>query len=311
MRLLVKGLLPVLILCLAAQPARAICSCARQITSGNSYVITPGCEANDCGTLQTSVTDDLVGYFWGLGEGDPEPGTGIDNGSFEALGGWLYVYPGYGALITSTWGADAGIDGCTDFATHPEHCMAIALIDKDANTGAAAFAVLTKKPDNLANYYFMQPGNITLTPLPAPIITNSIRIGYFEQIRLSLTGLSESDIAAGIYLDPECSPPHPIAGYRVYYREAIDRFDSSASGWTALTDVLPLGTPVEVTTPCPTPEQLLWALAYGLEFDSGYGPVFVSGPSTEYSCEELLADPHDVGTGRERPRNRERRPTRR
>ena len=69
------------LLCLASSiPANAICSSPRFFTTRYSYVVTPGCESSECGSVPSSVTDDLAGVFWALGEFDPIYGAGIDSG---------------------------------------------------------------------------------------------------------------------------------------------------------------------------------------------------------------------------------------
>ena len=69
------------------EPTAVIPTCDQRISSGTSYVFSPGCEDVDCGSSVSSVTDALVGQFWGLGRGDPAQGMGSDNGTFPALRG--------------------------------------------------------------------------------------------------------------------------------------------------------------------------------------------------------------------------------
>ena len=290
----------------AALRAAPTCCCSpRLFTSGYSYVITPGCEGVDCGPERLSVTEDLEGAFWGLGEGDPRPGRGIDNGTFAALGGWLYTYPGYGGVIISTWAANTSIDGCIDFAFSPR-CMAIALSDRSPDTGGGAVAVLTASPDGLGNYDFDQPGDIVLARLPRVRIIASERLADPDRIRLIVSGVSEDDLALGVYLDPACDPPPAIAGYRVYMRTTVSGppTDSRVESWTPLTGVVPLGDAATFEAACDSDASLF--LAYGLEFDSGFVSSHVSEPGTEVSCSPALAEPDDPMSNRDHPRGRER-----
>jgi hypothetical protein len=146
----------------AAQPAFAVCSNARLMSSG--YIYTPG-TVYEYAVSGDTVTDLFAGTFWALGEGDPVLGAGADSGSFPALD-WLYNFGdyGYAAFIGGApWATDARVDGCID-AT-PSTCTAIQLTDVNPETGEPVFALLTAEQDTAKNYSFFD-GRIDLAPLP-------------------------------------------------------------------------------------------------------------------------------------------------
>lgn len=288
------------------QPANAICSSARLISSGYSYVVTPGCEGVDCGSGPSSVTDDVTGAFWSFGEGDETVGAGIDSGSFT---GFLYVYPGYSALITSTWAADPGIDGCIDAANtaiNPNKCMAVLVMDNSPATGEGAFALITAAPDSLTNFNFDQGQNITLTTLNKLNINASVRTGGGTGVDVTVGGVSLTDIESGLWLDPACPANGGIAGYQVFAQE-VPRDDpapmsNNRNDWTAVGDVVPLGSPTTASLACSgDTDQYVTA---GIVFDSNYRNVWLSGNSTKINCGANLADPEDIEIER-KPRSRE------
>ena len=105
--------LGVVALVAAAQPAQAACGAPFLITSLNqaagyyAYVVNPSTESGG-GLDGSTVTEDVTGFFWGLGVGNPLPGVGADNGTFPTLS-WLYIYPNYPAAVLTTWAADPSI----------------------------------------------------------------------------------------------------------------------------------------------------------------------------------------------------------
>jgi len=317
----------------ALQPAMAACVSPRIITTGESYIYTPGYESGG-GFMDSTVSPDFVGAFWGVGSGDlGATGTGIDNGSFPAFGGWMGIYPGYPAIINSTWAASTSIDGCIDFAAAPR-CMAILLMDNDANSGTGAFALLTDLPDNLINYDFEQLGKgpINLVAIPSLSITASVRTGSCSittaqacsvvadcpsgetcvdgtGVDISVDGIQLSAISAGLYLDPDCPQPTGaggmIQGYQIYAREvprgAPPPTDTNEENWTPVGPVTPLGEPGAASLSCTgDTDQYLTA---GLVFDSASLTRYLSGSTTRFECGANLADPADVI--QRKPRNRE------
>lgn len=291
---------------LAARPAHASCIIPNFFSSGYSYVYTDGCGGSTCGALNTSVTDDLLGSFWALGDGDPVVGAGIDNGSVAALGGWFYIYPGYPATINFQFLAGIGLDGCVLAAADNRRCLGFALNDINPSSGDGAFALITALPNELGNYDLSQRGNITLVPIPRPVITGSA--STTNGGRITVQGPSAATLAAGLYLDSGCSeflggsPVEWVRGYRVYLREteieSAPPVERATADWTALTDVVPLGNPVTVTVECSAGAADQW-LAIGLAFESDFESAYVSGPSTRIACGPNLADP---GVRTPRPR---------
>ena len=299
-------------------PVHAHCG-ARLFSSGVSYVVTPGCEQGGCGSSNTSVTDDVTGAFWVIGEGDPTVLSGLDNGSFPLVDGWGYVFPGYPMSFSSSWIADIGIDSCPDFSAGPHRCMAILIMDNDADTGAGAFALATQAPDGIGNYDFQRNGNIALVALPELHITNSVRIaGGGNGVVVTVDGLSVDDIAAGLYLDPGC-PGGPgdggvaelIVGYQVFMRQGppneVPPNDTHVDDWIPVGPLTPLGAPATVTSSCDGLSNVAVYLTAGLVFDSNYRSVWISRPATRVECGTNLADPDDLNDVERKPRNRERR----
>lgn len=329
---LVLGSVAFMTLAAALQPAEAVCVSARRITSGASYVITPGYESLG-GFNNSSVSPDFVGHFWAIGAGDiPLIGGGIDNGNFGALGGWVQVYANYPALINSTWAANVEIDGCVDFAELPR-CMAILLMDNSGDTGTGAFALLTDEPDELLNFDFEQPGlaPINLTTVPALSITGSVRTSTCSitttqpcssgadcpagetcvegtGVDVSVDGLNLATIADGLYLDPNCPQPDGAApvieGYQVYSREvprgSPPPTDTDTDNWTPVGPVTPLGEPSTVSLGCTGDTDQY--LTTGIVFDSATASTYVSGTTTRFECGANLAEPEEI---QRKPRNRE------
>ena len=128
------------LLAVLAAPAPAHGSCVDPRAFGSllgsrfSYVYTPGYAKPG----EPSTSPRLDGSFWMLGFGDPEVGSGVDNGGFPAAE-WTgaysdpdWTYPTYiGPAGGNGWDADPRIDGCADDAPAPR-CMGILLGDADA-----------------------------------------------------------------------------------------------------------------------------------------------------------------------------------
>lgn len=292
------------------EPASATCVSPRGITTGFSYIFTPGYESLG-GFQNSSVSANLIGSFWAIGAGNLDQlGAGIDNGAFAALGGWVSVFPGYPVLINSTWAAHDEIDGCIDAGPEPL-CMAILLMDLDTN-GTGAFALATDAVDTFFDYNFEQPGfaPINLVSVPGMSITGSVRTGNGTGVDVTVGGLALSAIQNGLYLDPACPQPtggpgSVIQGYQVYSREtprgAPAPTDMAVEGWVPVGPVTPLGTPSTVSLTCTGDTDQY--LAAGVIFDSATRSRFLSRSSTRFECGANLADPVDVIE--RKPRNRE------
>ena len=82
-------------------------SAPRLIWSEFKYIYTPGlCDDGFPCPGESSVSSGLSGFFWVIGSGDVTIGQGNDNGSFEALAGWItsdVVGPFKGAPGTGHW----------------------------------------------------------------------------------------------------------------------------------------------------------------------------------------------------------------
>jgi len=313
---------------LLAPAAQAICNSARLFNSGSTYVITPGCEAADCGAAHSSVTDAVSGRFWALGDGDPALGAGIDNGSFEALFGWLYTPVTYPALIAGTWAASSGIDGCIDFAADQRRCMAVQLSDISPATGTGAMTVITAQPDNLGNYDLSGSGDYFLAEVPRPVILSTYQADVcagtldpcaadsdcpegvlceWEAARAVVFRV-DGDLG-GLYEAPECVGPTPIvAGYRLFQQHLPSGTPAptnpSIDEWEALSDVVPLGEPVNAILPCGPSSGGSVFVAAALVFDGGFQTSYLSGPTSRLECASTLADPDPITP--HKPRNRER-----
>jgi len=286
-----------------SQPAQATCAEPRLFSSFGvsyfGYIFTPGCSSYSCGTLGSSISDDAVGAFWAIGDGNPAVGPGIDNGGFPFLPGWAYVYPGYPAAILSSWSADPLIDGCIDNAADPLRCMAVMLADLDQTMPgdpAGAFALVTDLPDGASAYDFESPtGRIDLEPLQAPTITLATSVGGGTGLALTVNALSVSDIEDGLYLDPSCETDL-VQGYQMYWSTMPSGDPPPTSrdlgSWNVSGPVVPLGTAGTVTVSCATLAGNDLYLARGLVFESGFVTPYVSRNSAPVStCEGAVAVP--------------------
>jgi len=321
----------------AAQPAWAICAAPFIIsTLGDytSYVVAPGyCPPRlaDCTSdLESSVSSDLRASFWHVGNGNPTPGLGTDNGSFAALGNWVIyqdpggAYAGYPAYIDTTWGASQQIDGCIDTPQPggpPEKCMAVLLADRDG-TGASSFALLTAGADDNGNFFLYLDGGetINLAAMPRPQILQTGRVGL-DNISVTVAGPTLEALSANLHQSQD--PNGLCAGaagavseisYRMYTmyvpRGSMPPTDLDPANWIP-GPTAALGETVEfvVCDQYPPEEQIDAYLAYALVFDSGFETPFVSGgsPSTtspRIECIFVLADPGRIRIKEENRRER-------
>lgn len=307
------------------QPAYAICGSFIGFTfdSQNGYIFTPGCEASDCGTIGTSMTDNARGTFWAINEGSPALMAGIDNGSFPLLPddqkGWGYPYPGYPMRVNSGWGDDPRIDNCIETAADPNKCMVVLFMDTSPINNAGAFALATDAADSGSGEYDFLYSEVTLTTLPKMQITNTVRNNGGESVSVTVDGVSLADLQSGFYLDPACPTPAAkgfpqlIQGYQVYARElprdAPMPTDSNVAAWNPVGPLTPLGDPSTVTLPCSGDTDRY--VSAGVVFNSNFSNVWLAENATKVQCGANLADPivtpeRKVPGNRERPDSRSR-----
>jgi hypothetical protein len=289
---------------------QATCSFARLFNSSNpggySYVYTPGLTP---GPASTTVSEQVVGSFWMLGNGVPGAamGQGIDNGRFQAIVlsgpgyfyyGWIRGFPYYGAYIQGpSWASSPDIDLCPDQVVG-QRCMAMVLTDQV--NGVGFFAFLTDEADGSQNYDFVQPGNgpINLIQIPKPAIVGA-SMPAPNTIELVVAGPSATTLAAGLLLDPNCSTFDDVAGYKIRSQVVAGNSsppsDRDISNWTDVTPgggVVPLGQNTMVQIHCPDVNDVY--LATSLEFDSGFELGLTSENSTRVSCDWILAEPEPL-----------------
>jgi hypothetical protein len=299
---------------------QATCSFARLFNSSNpagySYVYTPGLTP---GPTSTTVSGDLVGSFWMLGNGVPGAamGQGIDNGRFQAIVlsgpgyfyyGWIRGFPYYGAYIQGpSWASSPDVDLCPDQVVG-QRCMAMVLTDQV--NGVGFFAFLTDEADASQNYDFVQPGNgpINLIQIPKPAIISSNRPNS-NTVELIVAGPSASTLAAGLFLDPNCSSLGDITGYKIRSQRwdpncssfgkvasnCVPNFDRDVSNWRDVTPgggTVPLGQSTLIPIDCSSDANVY--LVTSLVFDSGFELGLISESSSRVSCSVILAEPEPL-----------------
>lgn len=324
--------LGVVALVAALQPAQAACGAPFLITSlgvdGTAYVVNPtvtyGYGGN--GLANSSITESVTGFFWGVGVGDPAFGVGADNGTFEALS-WLYVYPNYPSSVLTTWAQDPGIDTCIDvMGPLGERCqvtyfqdVSVGENEGDPPAGTGLFAIVST-PDNAASGdFYLSPldigGNIVMAPQEGMAILSSTRAGD-TGVQMSLSGPTLEGILAGSYLSdsPLCQGSGAggagtinglIVGYRaktmVLPRSSAPPSDFSADRWDTAGEDTALGSPSSISVPCDGDSDVY--ASYQLLFDSGFAAPIVSATTTRVECGPNLADPDNI---RVRPEGRSR-----
>jgi hypothetical protein len=298
-----------------AQPAHAICGAPFLISTAvdvdtYSYVINPAVDPATQGLNGSTVTDQIQGFFWGVGVGNPTLGVGADNGSWTALD-WLYIFPGYPAAIITTWAESTGIDTCIDVqGAFGSRCQATFVQDVDPDTGEGMFALLATADDDASGDFFLvQDGNapIVFAPQPKMAVTGSVRNGA-QGVTVALAGPTVEAIAAGSFLDedPAClaasgGGPAPlnglVTGYSVRYviqprgsqppsNFAVEQWTDSGNG------ILPLGSTTQAAVDCGGQDNDVY-LSYQLHFDSGFAAPFVSASTTRTECGPNVADPQE------------------
>jgi hypothetical protein len=301
----------------AAQPAFAVCSNARLMSSG--YIYTPG-TVYEYAVSGDTVTDMFAGTFWALGEGDPALGVGADSGSFPALE-WLYNFGdyGYAAFIGGApWATDARVDGCID-AT-PSTCTAIQLTDVNPETGEPVFALLTAEQDTAKNYSFFD-GRIDLAPLPPVSIANSTRVGETGVI-VDVAAIDAAAFDAGLYLDPNCTGAagggvgiETVVPGVAWFAQVLPRgaqpptnLNIATGGWMSTGVNSLFGEAAALNIPCTGDSDIYVSFAFLNE--SNIPADTVTGPGTRTECGANVAEPElrtkPANTQESKPRTRKR-----
>jgi hypothetical protein len=315
----------------AGHPARAVCANYRGFDAADYYIYTPGVDwqygsGSTNGYQGSTVSPGLRGSFWHVGNADPVVGLGNDSGTFAALGdvpagGWVYVYPSYGATLLGSWstgGANSSIDGCIDLPYSDGRaalCMAVLLEDVDPVEGDRVFALLMAPADATRNYDFVPSvdGSITLAPLPPPNIVNSQRTSG-PGVLLDVVGPDAANLEAGLFLNDEgdCAgvgiggATSLIRGYRICTGASERGAPVPApDAFVCSDDVTPLGGTAQIITDCASDVDV-W-ITYRLVFEPNTVGTSLEasqpgGVTTRINCGPNLADvPEERTRRRERP----------
>lgn len=294
-----------------AQPAQAACGAPFLIsnTNGNTGVynglVNPTVTLGVDGLNGTSVTENITGYFWGVGVGDPATGVGADNGGWLAVS-WLYLYPGYNTGILTSWAEDPSIDGCIDVqAAQGSRCQVTYFQDTAIGTGEGLFALVSTPDDAASGDFYLDLGgvDIVMAPSPAMPILSSTR-GGDTSVTVGLAGPTAEAIAAGSFLDPAAACQGGVAGGQDPLNGLVQGFrvcsqvlprgseppsDFNIANWDCdpATDS-PLGAPVEAAAACAEDSDVYFSWA--LVMDSGFLSLLVSNNATRVECGANLAD---------------------
>ena len=301
----------VLALAAMVQPAQAACGAPFLITSINggtgtyAYVVNPTVPLGGDGIQGSSVTDQITGFFWGVGVGNPALGVGADNGGFTALE-WLYIYPNYPAQVLTTWAASTAIDTCIDVqGPLGGRCQVTFFQDVDSTNGSGLFALVSTADDPASGDFFLDNGgvNMTMAPQVGMAVLGSVRAGD-TGVEIQVTGPSVDAIVAGSYLSdaPACQGAGAggtdplnglVQGYRavtqVLPRGSAPPSDFDVRSWSPASDVLPLGAPAALSVSCDGDSDIY--ASYQLIFDSGFEAPLVSNTTTRVECGPNVANP--------------------
>lgn len=299
--------LGVVALVAAMQPAQAACGSAFLITSlgATEYAYLYNPSVTDDGLNGSTITDQLTGFFWGVGVGDPTLGVGADNGTWSALD-WLGpLSPGYGAYINTTWAASTGIDTCIDVqGPIDQRCQVTFFQDVDVNTGAGLFALMSTPSDPTSGDFLLTNGGnpINMAPQEGMAILSSSRAN-FESVDLMLSGPTAEGLAAGSYLSDAAACQGTgaggvanglIVGYRVVTqvlpRGSAPPSDFHAAMWSPASQDTAIGSPAAANVPCASGDSDVYT-SFQLLFDSGFASPIVSNTTTRIECGPNVAEP--------------------
>lgn len=237
------GLVLVMGLAASLVPASAACTAARAVTSSvganQTFFFTPGNPFTPTADYPTtpyggSTTYYVNGEFWSFGGGNPAYNLGNDSGYFKGAssvlgeptwtgGGYDGGFPLFLGGALGHWAA-SGVDGCVDFdgsnGAQPDvsECNVVLLTD-EAN-GVGYFTALSVNPaagnDFIYNASTGFSPNITLAPIPKPVIVNSVTVG--SSISVTAT-VNPGAIAPANGFDFKCQGANIVQGYRIYVRQ--------------------------------------------------------------------------------------------
>lgn len=325
----------------AAPPAQAQCADFPLRSNGEFLVSNPNwaggggaetCPIRGCYDSQTDggpISENIQGFFWALGAGNPEAGLGNDSGSFAAadwtkaavlpgLPAGTYYYPGFLTLddgsgafpnyypgSTPNW-TSGPVDGCitngTTVGPNGRPCECLFLIDQWGDS--SYFLLVGDEVDaNIgADFASGTPGpggdrfginSNTFEPLPRPPVVSSSRGGGAASFTLNLPAVTHRG-------QSECNC---VAGYRVYSREVltdelVNPVDLGRGGWTERSATVGAGEVALTDIPCAAGEagvdDTRLAVAVALELADGFVAPVVSQPQF-LQCDPNVAEPNRPG----------------
>lgn len=237
------GLVLVMGLTAALNPASAACTAARAVTSavGSNVTsfFTPGNPFTPTGNYPVtpyggSTTYYLNGEFWSFGGGNPQYNVGNDSGYFKGLASALGeptwtgggYYGGFATFLGGPLGhwAASGVDGCIDFdgtnlaQPDPAECNVVVLTDEADGTGY--FTAMSVNPAAGNDFVYNSSSgfapNVTLAPIPKPVILDSVTVG--SNITITAT-VNPGAIAPQNGFDFKCQAAGIVQGYKIYVRQ--------------------------------------------------------------------------------------------
>ena len=297
------GSLAVAVLAIVAWASPASAKCGVNKDMGN-YPSTGSC-GYYCQMVDPGVgIGSVQGNYWVIGAGinDPPratcntPGTGTDNGNYQADGtcgtaGWLAV------AGTNQYNIGFGTDtGNTDSCPLNGQKVAIAFYDKSADGQHAYFGALVADVQDSRTPVvdWGTAGVLTMKELPKPTITASTHTGNTRNVTMTWT------IPPGICLEGANSAgtcATVISGWDVYKRER-PRSDATpdnvrgVGSWQLVGNAA--GGATNTTTvnfACSTQLNTVAQLALVPHLDSGFVPNFVGAGSTRVECDPNIATP--------------------
>lgn len=279
-------------------PVTADASCAVGPVFGSYYSVVTG----------TTGGPSLRSSFWMMGNGNPLPAAGIDNGPVAETGTWLdpYPTPADPLILQGSWSEVTTFDGCPD-TLGVGSSMAYALSDVNG-AGNMVYAVgcSTRIGSNPIEFDMTIPfgcssgcAPIALVPAPKALISGTTRSAGQANVTVA-----SPNFAAGFYSDGTagCAQNLVITHYDVYKQE-LGRGASApvnadtTGGWTLVQAGVPIGTPTNFVTTCVANCDVYVSLlpAYNSGFKTGEpatgGANRVGPPSTRVQAGPTIADP--------------------
>lgn len=286
-------------LVLAPTPAGA--SCGVNISFGQNSGGHAGCGGGYCYVQSPGVrtNSSIQGTYWSVGQGNPAAGAGVDNGTYSD-DGWLPDFGfGGGVAISGDWAASLAIDGCPA-ATG---AMAVALSDVDATNGNAFFAAACVTRNGGATTEFdyttvVPESNIILKPLPAAVITGSVRVGNETTITVASPNFASIYYSDG---SPLCAIGAIIPQYDLWVKQigrgaAAPTDVNQDTGTWVLAGTCNVGSPCSGTTTCGATNCDAFAATtphYNSNFSTGDAPgkARLAGKSFRFQAGPTFAAP--------------------